>query len=123
VLYSRLRRRAPPGGPPAAAEGPAPGGLIPERLWSDLLLLAFRLSSGIPGFSYAAHAADFDPAKPEGLMDRVLHDAEALHRRVHAELFAREERDREIARACDEVLGELTRRELGVMAGGTTKTS
>jgi hypothetical protein len=125
VLYTRqLRRETTAGMSVEIASAPPPAGIVPERLWSDILLLAFRLCSSVPGFSYAAHSADFDPARPEALMDRVLEDLGAINRRVHAELFAREERDREIARACDEVLAELTRRELGaVLSGGTTKAS
>jgi len=56
-------------------------------------------------------------------MDRVVEDVEALNRRVHVELFEREERDREIGRACDEVLAELTRRELGVPTTNISKST
>jgi hypothetical protein len=122
VLYSRsLRKETTSAGPASSAAGPAPAGLIPQRLWSDILLLAFRLLSNLPDFSYARNAADYDPARPEALMDRVVEDVEALNRRVHVELFEREERDREIGRACDEVLAELTRRELGVPTTNISK--
>jgi hypothetical protein len=85
--------------------GPSP---IPARLWSDLLLLGFRLVSSIPGFGYASDHADVDPDRPEELMDRVLRDVAELETRVDVELFSRAERDQEISEVCSAMMDEAT---------------
>jgi len=86
---------------------------IPPTLWTDLLLGAFRLVSNIRDFSFASHHADYDPGKPEALMDAVLQEIETLNARLHIELFGTSDRNREVAVACDEVIAEITRDGLG----------
>ncbi len=81
---------------------------LPPRLWSDLLLFGFKLTTSIPGFSFATGHADSVPDHPEGLMDAVRAELSQLEARVRIELFARAERDREIGEVCDELLAELS---------------
>lgn len=88
--------------------------VLPARLWSDLLLLGFRLVTSLSGFSFAAHHADWDPEQPGALMDRVLREVEELGTRVEVELLSRADRDREISEACAELMAEIT----GVAGGG-----
>lgn len=84
-----------------------PGNAVPARLWADALLLAFRLLTRVPDFSFAVDHADADPARPEALLDAVLAEAETLHARVQVELFGRAQRDAEIHEACAGLLAEL----------------
>ena len=83
----------------------------------DVLTLGFRLVSRVKGFSFAEHHLDFSAEKPEGLLDRVLEELLALDRRLHVELFLSEERNRDIARACDELIAEITGKGLGAPRG------
>jgi len=111
VLHPGSLRRE-PGKPPSRSEDRAPGEAIPRRLWSDVLMLGFRLLTSFPAFSYAAHASDCDPNKPEALLDRVLAELEALIRRVHVDVFGAGERDRAVVRACDALLAEASGGEI-----------
>jgi hypothetical protein len=95
ILHSRVDR---------AASLPA----IPARLWSDTILLAFRLVTSVAGFSFAADHSDYDAEQPGDLMDRVLRDLTELQTRVEVELFSRGERDREISEICSTLIGQTT---------------
>jgi hypothetical protein len=88
----------------ARDEAPKP---VPSRLWSDLLLFGFKLSTTIPGFSFACGHADAPADRPESLMDAVLGELDLLESRVRIELFGRSERDQMIGDACGELLAEF----------------
>ncbi|HEX7900600.1 MAG TPA: hypothetical protein VF950_22740 [Planctomycetota bacterium] len=83
------------------------GNALPSRLWGDVLLLAFKLVTRVPGFSFAVDHADVPPDRPEAPLEAVVAEAEALRARVSVELFGREQRDGEIHDACAELLGKL----------------
>lgn len=91
---------------------------IPASVWSDLLLCGFRLISNIPGFSFCAHHGDFDPEKPEAVLDQVIDTLQLLGTRLHIELFGAPDRNREIATACDEVIADITKEGMGGGGGG-----
>jgi hypothetical protein len=80
---------------------------VPVGIWTDVLLLGFRLVSNVHGFSICEHHADFEPEKRQAVMNRVLEVLDDLNRRVHIELYGRAARDREVARACEDILLEL----------------
>lgn len=86
---------------------------VPGMIWSDLMLLGFRLVLNIPDFSFAAHHADYDPAKPESVLDAVLQSLDTINTRLHVELFGTVDRAREVTAACDELIAEITRDGLG----------
>jgi hypothetical protein len=111
VLHPGALRREPGRLSPRPEES-APDAAIPRRLWSDILVLGFRLLTSFPGFSHAAHASDCDPQRPEALLDGVLAELEALIRRVHIEVFGAGERDRAVVRACDALLAEASGGEM-----------
>ncbi|HXX93863.1 MAG TPA: hypothetical protein VEN81_09530, partial [Planctomycetota bacterium] len=92
----------------ARADRQASPSAIPGRIWSDTLLLAFRLVTSIAGFSFSADHADYDPEQPEILVDRVLREVFELETRVGVELFSRGERDQEISEICASLIGEST---------------
>ncbi len=92
----------------ARAEREGRPNALPAALWSDILLFAFRLLTNIRGFSVCADHADYPADRPESVMDRVLEELGVLGARAHVELFARGERDREVARICDDLISEIT---------------
>ena len=89
------------------------GNLIPVRVWADLLVFGFRLASNIPGFSFCKSHADYPADRPEAVMENVLAELDGLNRRLHLELFAKEERNREIAQVCADLISEVTQADLG----------
>ena len=116
VLYARKAREgrsAEDAGKEPSPTDPRPLNRIPPRLWSELVLLGFRFVSTIPGFSYHGSAPEETRGRSELIMDQALRDLDVLSARVHVELFSREARDMEIARACRELAGELEGPEAG----------
>jgi hypothetical protein len=81
--------------------------VLPPRLWSDLLLVGFKLVTSIPGFSFASGHADCPPDRPESVLDQVLTQLDGIETRLRVELFSRADRDREINEICDELLDQL----------------
>ena len=81
---------------------------VPARLWSDLLLLAFKLVTCVSGFSVCAHHADYPAERPEEVLDRVLAELGELETRADVELFSRAARDGDIFDACRELTAELS---------------
>lgn len=79
---------------------------VPDDLWSDALLLALRLATSIPGFSFCKDHGDYDIENPQASMEKVTPRVEALGRRIKAELFEPGRRNREVLEACDLVLSE-----------------
>lgn len=105
VLY-RADERARVGSPPLS------------HLWQEALLLAFRLTTRVPGFSLAtSHANGQD--NPAAWVDRVLGQVTGFLRLLHVEMFAAADRDRAIAAACGDLLAEMRQQMLGA-AGGPT---
>jgi hypothetical protein len=84
--------------------------MIPPRIWSDLLLLGFRLLTNIRNFSFCEHHADYSPDRPETVMDRVLADLQDFNSRLHVELFGNQDRNRTLVQACEDLLAEVTGR-------------
>lgn len=89
---------------------PARESAISPDLWQDALLLAVRLCTSLPGFSYASGRGDFDPQRPERAMEAVVSDLESLGARVHSALFGREEMNREVAEAIARARAKLAGR-------------
>ena len=87
---------------------------INKKIWSDLLLLGFRLLTNIPGFSYCGDHADYSVEKPETVLDEVVGDLEFVATRIRVELFSAVNRDREIAEVCNELISEATGTSLGI---------
>ena len=84
-------------------------------LWSDLLVLGFRLTTVLPGFSLAVDDEGHRRTGP--IMGAVLADVRALLRRVHVELFARTLRDSELRSVCEELRSALREELAGAGAG------
>ncbi len=80
---------------------------FPERLWQEILLFAFRLTTSIREFSFVDSHADTHPQSPGTLGRELLAEVRSFLARVHVELFARAERDREIGEVCGDLLAEL----------------
>ncbi len=81
---------------------------VPGRLWSDLLLLGFKLVTCVSGFSVCAHHADYPADRPEEVLDRMLGNLGELETQADVELFSRAARDGEIYDVCRELLGEMS---------------
>ncbi|HVR73746.1 MAG TPA: hypothetical protein VMT52_05415, partial [Planctomycetota bacterium] len=96
---------------------------IPPRLWSDILLFAFRLVTSIPGFSFRSRQAGGEDDRPEAAVDEVLVEIEEIEARTHIELFGRAERAREVADACDDLIAEITGGHLGPRPAGRAPPS
>lgn len=96
---------------------------IPPRLWSDILLFAFRLVTSIPGFSFRGRHTDREDDRPEAAMDEVLLELEEIEARTHIELFGRAERAREIREACEGLIAEITGTHLGPGPAGRAPPS
>lgn len=82
-------------------------GSIPDLLWDEALVIAFKLVSHIPGFSFCSHAGDFDLHSPANSMERVVHIMEKLGEGIRLELFGLAPRNNEILRACRVLRQEL----------------
>lgn len=80
---------------------------IPEDLWEDLLLLAFRMTTWIPGFSLCDDSGDFDPADPSAAAGKVLEEIEDATHRAWAELFGSQAINRDMLTAIDAVVDEI----------------
>ena len=116
ILYARKAREgksAEDAGKEPTPTEPRPQNRIPPRLWSELVLLGFRLVSVIPGFSYLGGIGEETRGRSELIVDQVLRDLDVLSARVHVELFSRDARNVEIARACRELVAELEAQEAG----------
>ncbi|MGE3171988.1 MAG: FHA domain-containing protein [Planctomycetota bacterium] len=83
------------------------GGGADRALWQDLLLLAFQLTTRIPGFSFADSHAEVFPNNPAALMTAVHDRLQQSQRRQQTALFAAAECDREIRALCEEHIEEL----------------
>jgi len=81
---------------------------IPEDLWEELLLLAFRMTTWIPGFSLCGDSGDFDPADPSTAVQKVLQEIEDAVGRVWAELLGSQAMNRDILSVMDAVLDEMS---------------
>ncbi|MGB3942782.1 MAG: hypothetical protein WBK96_14960 [Candidatus Manganitrophaceae bacterium] len=77
------------------------GGGIPEGVWGDLLLFAFRLIIWAPGFGYCRDRGEFESDHPDSLLDQVIAEGEDLAARIALELFGSRRRNREILEVCD----------------------
>lgn len=80
---------------------------VPEELWQDILIFAFRLLTHVPGFSICAHHGDYEWDRPEANLERVLQFVQNINQAIHAEIFGSQERNREIGEVCDEVLNKF----------------
>lgn len=77
---------------------------VPEYLWWDTLILALRLVSWIPGFSFCdSHGATDETLVPEALR-RTVHMAELLAEEARIDLFDASARHHELERLCNLVL-------------------
>lgn len=83
--------------------------LVPERLWQDVVAIAFRMLTHVPGFSFCADHADWDRAAPERTITAICAAIDELLARLHVELFGADARDAEIAQVCREMIAELRR--------------
>lgn len=81
---------------------------ISDDIWYNILRFAFRLITNIPGFSFCSDHGDYDPNRPEKVMEDVLQELEEINTGLHVGLFGSQVRNREILEVCDTVLKELT---------------
>lgn len=82
--------------------------MIPDDLWEDQLILALRLLTSIPGFSFCRNHGDYPVEHPERLMQRVMLKVRELSHRIKIALFGSRERNREILEACAQVRKEFS---------------
>ncbi|MBI3596647.1 MAG: hypothetical protein HY203_05790 [Nitrospirae bacterium] len=82
---------------------------IPDHIWYDALVLAFRLVTWIPGFSFCKNHGDYEIGNPHLPMEMVTGVVERLGDRIKIELFGSRQRNREILEACDLVREDLTK--------------
>lgn len=90
----------------------AVGRPIPDALWAELIIFAFRLITFIPGFSFCESHGDFDIQHPDRHMGQVVRETVGFADRIKSSLFGPRRYNDEIRDACD-----LIRKEL---AGGVT---
>lgn len=83
---------------------------IPELLWSKALGIAFRLGSGVPGFSFCGDHGDFQDDRPEEKLDKLLSSLHALCREVHTELFHTQQANQRILSVVKSVHDDLAQR-------------
>lgn len=72
---------------------------VPDALWTDVMVFAFRLLSDLDDFGFFAHDGD-----AKALMTSVLDELGELRARVAVSLFGTEARSRDIGAACRELL-------------------
>jgi len=82
-------------------------GSIPDILWDEALVTAFKLIPHIPGFSFCSHQGDFDLKNPAHPMERVVQSMERLDEGIRLELFGQSPRNAEILSACQVLRQEL----------------
>jgi len=82
-------------------------GFIPDILWDEALVMAFKLISHISGFSLCSNQGDFDLHDPAHPMERVVHSMERVDEGIRLELFGQSPRNAEILRACQVLRQEL----------------
>ena len=75
---------------------------IPQDVWWDALIVAFRACSRIRGFSYGYD----EPLTEHSTARHCARDLALIARRARLELFGSENRDRMVARVCERVLVE-----------------
>ena len=80
---------------------------IPDQLWYNILVFAFKLITSVPGFSICAHHGDYNPDNPGATMDKALEVLKALNTAVHDEIFGSQERNDEIWKVCEEMRDEF----------------
>lgn len=91
-----------------SSNSPSSGfGVIPDILWDEAFVIAFKLISHIPGFSFCSHQGDFDLQAPSRPMEQVVHGMEKLGEGIRLELFGQTPRNTEILRACQMLRQEL----------------
>ncbi len=87
-------------------ENAASASAIPEILWFEALLIAFRLSSHLPVFSFCRDHGDFSEDRPEEKLDHLVHALDALRAKIHTELFATHQANDQITRILKKVAAE-----------------
>jgi len=80
---------------------------IPDQLWYNILVFAFKLITYVPGFSICAHHGDYNPDHPGATMDKTLEVLNDINTAVHDEIFGSQERNDEIWKVCEEVRDEF----------------
>ncbi|MEE9390884.1 MAG: hypothetical protein V3W41_00085 [Planctomycetota bacterium] len=60
---------------------------IPQDLWQDALMIAFKLVTNIENFSYCASNSDFEQDDPSSRVMRALSAVDILVSKVHTRLF------------------------------------
>jgi len=88
--------------------------LIPDHLWRNVLLLAFRMVSTLSGFGFCSHHAQYLQESPEVLIDRMISELISMGARCHVELFAKKERDQDVTHICTDVMNEIASKGLEV---------
>lgn len=84
---------------------------IPDDLWIEVLIYAFRLITFIPGFSYCRSHGDAQFEQPHLLMETVIQDVAIFSERIKIPLFRSHRRDIEIREVCGMLRKELTEGE------------
>ncbi len=77
---------------------------IPEDVWEELLVLAFKMTTSYPGFSVCADNGDFEPESPGKATQRVLNQINNTVDRLWSELFGSQKLNREVLEVLDAIL-------------------
>lgn len=101
VLFSQKSIRYDP------TEEALSGNVIPDEIWSELLVFAFRLVTFIPQFSFSRNHGDVQIERSHRLMETVLALADRFSSRIKIAFFGSEARDREILETCQSLREEL----------------
>ncbi len=90
---------------------------VPDPIWFETLILAYRLTTFIPKFSFCSHHGDYDPENPQVQMERVMRGVNRIAELIKIELFGSQRRNREVLEVCDLIRRQLSQRESAADAG------
>ncbi|MFC1890310.1 hypothetical protein ACFL4G_11200, partial [Thermodesulfobacteriota bacterium] len=78
---------------------------IPAELWHNVLNVALRLITSIPGFSFCSDHGDFDPAYPAGSMEPLLEELGHINAQLDLLLFSQDRHNIEVREVIRELMG------------------
>ncbi len=80
---------------------------IPDEIWQEALVIAFKMLTNIQGFSYCTNNSDFDVGNPSTIVNRALMAVDVLVDVIHSRLFGLQA----VARSVHEALQDLSEAE------------
>jgi hypothetical protein len=89
----------------------------PPSLWQDALVLAVRMATNRPGFSFRGRLDDWDPARRSAPLDELIEEVAMLAERARGALIGSGGRNGMLQQVCDDFLADLEEaRTLGAPA-------